>query len=108
LAGVIASGKLSANAVVNVGFVPGRFNVGAQPSEITIDGFGIRAPNSQQNLIGWKHFDVKLAKADFASRDASVQEVRTDGLQFAVERDRRGNVNLLSLIRAQTEQGEEP
>jgi hypothetical protein len=108
LAGIITSGKVSGDAVVNVGFAPGHFNVGAQPSELRIDGFGVRAPNAQQNVIGWKHFDVELAKADFASRNATVQEIRTDGLQLTLERDRRGDINLLSLIRGQTEPGEKP
>ena len=102
LAGVITSGKLSANAVVNAGFAPGRFNLSAQPSEVAIDGFKVHAANGQKNLIGWKHFGVNLESADLVSRNATVREVRSEGLQITAERDRRGNLDLLSLIRTQS------
>jgi hypothetical protein len=108
LAGVITSGKLSANATVNAGFAPARFNVSAQPSEVAIDGFAVHAPNSQEDLIGWKHFDLKLASADLLSRNATLQEVRSDGLQVMAERDRHGKFNLLSLIHMQPQTGAKP
>ena len=103
LAGVITSGRFSANATVNADFAPDRFNVSAQPSEVAIDGFAVHAPNGQEDLIGWKHLGLKLGSADLVSRNATVKEVRSDGLQIEAERDRRGNLNLLSLIRMQPE-----
>ena len=105
LAGLIASGTLSASASLNVSFAPGRFDLSVQPSEVAIDDFAVRAPNGQEEPLRWRHLDLKLANFDLASGDVTVKEVRSDAMQIRAERDRRGNLNLLSLIHTQPEVG---
>ncbi|HKV55718.1 MAG TPA: DUF748 domain-containing protein, partial [Candidatus Binataceae bacterium] len=101
LAATIVSGKLSAQAKLRTGFAPGHFQLHAEPGGLTLDGFEVRAPNESQDVLGWKHFGVKLRQFDLGSRQAIVQEVSSDGLHVMVLREHGGQLNLASLLRTE-------
>jgi hypothetical protein len=98
-AGVIDSGKFSAHATVQSTFAPGHLNVHAEPADVALDGLAIRGPRGKEQPVTWKHFSVQLGQFDLASKQATVKEVRSDGLHVAVTREHNGTLSLMSLMR---------
>ena len=99
LAATVASGKLSAHANVQTLFATGKFNVHAAPANISFDKFELRAPQESVNPIGWNKLSASIGQVDLATRQATVTEVRSDGLHLFVRRERNGQLSLAALMR---------
>jgi len=100
LAATISSGKLNAHASLRTIYAMGRFNVHAAPATIAVDNFELRVPQENQSPLGWNKFGVSIQQADLAAHQATVSSINSDGLHAFVRRDRNGQLNLASLIRA--------
>jgi uncharacterized protein involved in outer membrane biogenesis len=99
LAATVAAGKLDAHANVQTRFATGRFNVHAEPASISMDKFELRAPHESESPIGWNKLSASIGQVDLATRQATVSEVRADGLHLLVRRERNGQLSLASLMR---------
>ncbi|HVB81670.1 MAG TPA: DUF748 domain-containing protein [Candidatus Binataceae bacterium] len=99
LAAAVASGKLSAHANVHTLFAAGRFNVHVSPASISLDKFELHAAHESENPIGWNKLSASIGQVDLATRQATVTEVRADGLHLFVRRERNGQLNLAALMR---------
>ena len=99
LAATIASGKLSAKASVQTHFASGHFNVHAEPATVVIENFEVDAPHEREKPVQWKSLSVAIGQFDLAARQATVSEVRTDGMHLFVRRERGGKLSLASLMR---------
>ena len=99
LAGHLQSGKLVAHASVRTDFAPGKFNVHAEPADVALDGFDLRAPGKNEAPVAWKEIKASIAQVDLAAHQADVKEFRVDGLKASIERGKKGELNLESLIR---------
>ncbi len=99
LAAKITAGKLNAAASLRAAFAPGKFNLHAEPASASLDGFEIEPLGRGQNPIKWTTIGAKLASADLATRQAVVDQLRSDGISVEVVRDRHGKLNLESLIK---------
>jgi uncharacterized protein involved in outer membrane biogenesis len=100
LAATIASGKLSAKATVQTHFASDHFNVHAEPASASIANFEVDAPGGKEKPVQWKNFSVALGQFDLASRQATVTEVKGDGMHLFVRRGRDGKLSLESLMRS--------
>jgi Domain of Unknown Function (DUF748) len=94
----VASGKLSVHARVVMRSGGNRLNLQVKPADASINNFELRAPNESQNPLGWNRLSVALAQADLGKRQATVKEVRLDGLHLFAQRERNGQLSLSSLI----------
>jgi hypothetical protein len=99
LAATVASGKLTAHANVQTLFASGRFNVHASPASISMDKFELRAAHESESPIGWNKLSASIGQVDLATRQATVTEVRSDGLHLFVRRERDGQLSFASLMR---------
>ncbi|MGA9721782.1 MAG: DUF748 domain-containing protein, partial [Candidatus Binatus sp.] len=99
LAATIASGKFSAKAVVQTHFASGHFNVHGEPASAAIENFEVDAPHEKEKPVAWKNFSVAVGQFDLASRQATVTEVKADGMHLFVRRGRDGKLSLESLMR---------
>src|SRR4029077_9465596 len=99
LAATVAAGKLDAHANVQTRFATGRFNVHAEPASISMDKFELRAPHESESPTGWNKLSASIGQVDLATRQATVSEVRADGLHLLVRRERNGQLSLASLLR---------
>ena len=99
LAATVASGKLTAHANVQTLFATGKFNLHAAPANIALDKFELRAPGENVNPIGWNKLSASIGQVDLATHQATVSEVRSDGLHVFVRRERNGQLSLASLMR---------
>ncbi len=99
LAATVSSGKLTAHANVQTLFATGKFNVHAAPASISFDKFELRAPQESVAPIGWNRLSASIGQVDLATRQATVTEVRSDGLHVFVRRERNGQLSLASLMR---------
>ena len=99
LAATVASGKLSAKANVQTNFASNHFNVHAEPASVAIENFEVDAPHEKEKPVLWKNFSVAIGQFDLASRNATVTEVKSDGMHLYVRRDRDGKLSLESLMR---------
>ena len=102
VAATLASGKLTTHAAIQTFFAPGKFNVHTAPATITLDNFEVRAPGESQSPIGWNKLSASIGAVDLASHQATVSEVRSDGLRVYVRRDRNGQLSLTSLMQAES------
>jgi hypothetical protein len=99
LAATIASGKLSAKANVQTHFATDHFNVHAEPATVAIENFEMDAPHEREKPVQWKSLSVAIGQFDLAARQATVSEVRSDGMHVFVRRERGGKLSLASLMR---------
>ena len=99
LAATIASGKLSAKASVQTHFASDHFNVHAEPATVAIENFELDAPQEREKPVQWKKFSVAIGQFDLAAHQATVSEVRLDGMHLFVRRERGGKLTLASLMR---------
>ena len=99
MAATVASGKLTAHANVQTLFATGRFNIHAAPASISFDKFELRAQHESVNPIGWNKLSASIGQVDLATHQATVTEVRSDGLHVFVRRERNGQLSLASLMR---------
>ncbi|MGZ6185638.1 MAG: DUF748 domain-containing protein [Candidatus Binataceae bacterium] len=99
LAATVASGKLTAHANVQTLFATGKFNLHAAPASIALDKFELRAPGESVDPIGWNKLSASIGQVDLATHQATVTEVRSDGLHVFVRRERNGQLSLASLMR---------
>jgi len=99
LAATVASGKLTVHANVQTLFATGKFNLHAAPASIALDKFELRAPGESENPIGWNKLSASIGQVDLATHQATVTEVRSDGLHLFVRRERNGQLSLASLMR---------
>src|SRR5208337_4572266 len=99
LAATVASGKFSAKANVQTNFASDHFNVHAEPANVTIANFEVDAPHEKEKPVQWKNFSVAIGQFDLASRQATVTEVKSDGMHLFVRRGRDGKLSLESLMR---------
>ena len=95
----MASGKFNAKATVQTHFASDHFNVHAEPASVAIDNFEVDAPHEKEKPVLWKNFSVAIGQFDLASRNATVTEVKGDGMHLFVRRDRDGKLSLESLMR---------
>jgi len=102
LAATIASGKFSAKANVQTHFASDHFNVHAEPASAAIANFEVDAPHEKEKPVQWKNFSVAVGQFDLASRQATVTEVKSDGMHLFVRRERDGKLSLESLMRGAT------
>jgi uncharacterized protein DUF748 len=100
LAASISSGKLNAHANLRTLYAAGHFNVHAAPARIAIDNFELRVPQENQSPLGWNKFSVSIGRVDLAAHQAAIDNVSTEGLHAFVRRERNGQLNLASLLRA--------
>ena len=108
LAATIASGKFSAKATVQTHFASDHFNVHAEPASAAIANFEVDAPHEKEKPVQWKNFSVAVGQFDLASRQATVTEVKGDGMHLFVRRERDGKLSLESLMRSATPPAEAP
>src|SRR5579862_9239917 len=99
LAATVASGKFSAKANVLTHFASGKFNVHSEPASVAIENFEVDAPHEKEKPVQWKNFSVAIGQFDLASRQATVTEVKADGMHLYVRRERDGKLSLESLMR---------
>jgi uncharacterized protein involved in outer membrane biogenesis len=99
LAATVASGKFSAKANVQTHFASGHFNVHSEPASVAIENFEVDAPHEKEKPVLWKNFSVAIGQFDLASRQATVTEVKADGMHLYVRRGRDGKLSLESLMR---------
>ena len=99
LAATVASGKFSAKANVQTHFASDHFNVHAEPASVVIANFEVDAPQQREKPIQWKNLSVSIGQFDLASRQATVTEVKGDGMHLFVRRARDGKLSLASLMR---------
>jgi hypothetical protein len=99
LAATVASGKFSAKANVQTHFASGHFNVHSEPASVAIENFEVDAPHEKEKPVQWKNFSVAIGQFDLASRQATVTEVKGDGMHLFVRRERDGKLSLESLMR---------
>ncbi len=99
LAATVASGKFSAKANVQTHFASGHFNVHSEPASVAIENFEVDAPREKEKPVQWKNFSVAIGQFDLASRQATVTEVKADGMHLYVRRERDGKISLESLMR---------
>ena len=99
LAATIASGKFTAHAKVATHFASDKFNVHAEPASLALDNFKMLAPGGRETPVELSKLSVAIGQADLATRNAVVNEVRTDGLQLSVRRARNGELSLATLMR---------
>src|SRR5271168_1054587 len=102
LAATIASGKFNAKATVQTHFASDHFNVHAEPASAAIANFEVDAPHEKEKPVQWKNFSVAVGQFDLASRQATVTEVKADGMHLFVRRERDGKLSLESLMRSAT------
>lgn len=100
LAATIASGKLSGKAKVQTHFASDHFNVHAEPATVAIENFEMDAPGEREKPVQWKSLSASIGQFDLAARQATVSEVRIDGMHLFVRRERGGKLSLASLMRA--------
>ncbi len=99
LAATIASGKLSAKASVQTHFAADHFNVHAEPATVAIENFEMDAPHEREKPVQWKSLSVAIGQFDLAARQATISEVRSDGMHLFVRRERGGKLSLAALMR---------
>jgi len=99
LAANIASGKLSTHATVDANFAPSQFNVHVEPASLALENLDVRPPTGRDKAVAFTRLGVTVGKVDLAAHQATVNEVRLDGLDMFVRRGSRGELNLLSLVR---------
>lgn len=100
LAATIAAGKLSAHADVQTHFAAGNFNVHAEPANVALDNFALQAPGEAAKPLQATRLSASIGQFDLAARQATVTEVRSDGLHLFVRRGHHGELSLASLLRA--------
>jgi hypothetical protein len=100
LAGKIVAGKVNASANVKANYAPGKFNLHVEPAQASLDGFEIQLPERGQQPIRWTSIGAQLAMADLQAHQAAVDRLSTDGISVEVVRDRRGRLNLGSLLKS--------
>jgi hypothetical protein len=100
LAATIASGKFNAKANVQTHFASDHFNVHAEPASASIANFEVDAPHETEKPVQWKNFTVNVGQFDLASKQATVTEVKADGMHLFVRRGRDGKISLESLMRS--------
>jgi hypothetical protein len=59
----------------------------------------MRAPQENENMVGWDKLSASIGQFDLASRHATVAEVRFDGPHLFIRRERNGQLSLASLMR---------
>jgi hypothetical protein len=99
LAATIASGKLDVKASVQTHFASDHFNVHAEPATVAIENFEMDAPREREKPVQWKNLSVAIGQFDLAAHQATVSEVRSDGMHLFVRRERGGKLSLAALIR---------
>jgi hypothetical protein len=108
LAATIVSGKFSAKANVQTHFASNQFNVHAEPASASIENFEIDAPHEKGKPVQWKDLSVTVGQFDLASRQATVTEVKSDGMHLYVRRGRDGKLSLESLMRGSSAPAQAP
>jgi uncharacterized protein involved in outer membrane biogenesis len=98
LAAPIASGKFGARGSVAAHFKSGQFNVQAERASVSLDDFELRDPRGRESPVRLKHLGVLIGEFDLAAQRATVNEIRTDGLNLFVRRGHHGGLNLVSLM----------
>src|SRR5208283_1297263 len=99
LAATVASGKFSAKATVQTHFASEHFNVHAEPASVAIENFEVDARREREKPVQWKSLSVAIGQFDLAARQATVTEVKSDGMHLFVRRERDGKLSLESLMR---------
>ena len=98
LAAKVTGGKLSATASVKTDFAPSSFNVHAEPASVSLENFALSSPNGREKPLQWNKLSVAIGQVDLASRQATINEIRTDGIRVSVTRERDGKLSLLELL----------
>jgi len=99
LAATIAAGKLSAKANVQTHFASDHFNVHAEPATVAIENFEMDVPREREKPVQWKSLSASIGQFDLAAHQATVSEVRSNGMHLFVRRERGGKLSLASLMR---------
>src|SRR5216684_801934 len=99
LAANVATGKLSLQATVRTNFATAGFNVHAEPATVSLDNFDLRAAPANEGPIQLNRLSASIGQVDLATRQATVNEVRADGMHLFVRRAHDGELNLASLVR---------
>jgi len=102
LAANVAGGKLSLQAKVRTNFAAGGLNVHAEPASVSLDNLDLRASAANEGPIQWNRLSASIAQVDLATRQATVKEVRADGMHLFVRRAHDGQLNLASLVHTST------
>ncbi len=93
----VTGGKLSATASVKTDF-SSSFNVHAEPASLSLDSFALSTPNGRDKPLQWNKLSVAIGQIDLASRQATINEIRTDGIRVSVIRERDGKLSLIELL----------
>src|SRR5713226_4274703 len=102
LAANVATGKLSLQAKVRTNFATAGFNVHAEPATVSLDNFDLRAAPANEGPIQLNRLSASIGQVDLATRQATVNEMRADGMHLFVRRAHDGELNLASLVRTST------
>jgi hypothetical protein len=99
LAANVASGKFSAHATLRSDFGAGAFNLHAEPATVSIENFQVKTLDGHEVPIEWNSLSTTIDQFDLAARNAKIGEVKSDALHLFVSRGRRGELNLMALVR---------
>lgn len=97
LAAKVTGGKLSATASVKTDF-SSAFNVHVEPASVSLDDFALSTSNGRDKPLQWNKLDIAIGQVDLASRQATINEIRTDGIRVSVIRERDGKLSLVDLL----------
>jgi hypothetical protein len=97
LAAKVTGGKLSATASVKTDF-SSNFNVHAEPASVSLDSFALSTSDGRDKPLQWNKLSVAIGQIDLASRQATINEIRTDGIRVSVIRERDGKLSLIELL----------
>ncbi len=98
LAATIASGKMSAQATIKTDFGAGKFNLHAEPAQISLDNFVLNAAGEKESPLQWKRVSASIGQVDLGAHQATVTQVLVDGLRVNARRERDGKLSLLALL----------
>ncbi|MBF6568872.1 MAG: DUF748 domain-containing protein, partial [Candidatus Binataceae bacterium] len=94
----LTSGKLQLQANLRTLFASGKSNLLVDSAKLSLNDVQLKSVKDNQTPISWKQFSTSIAKADLSAHTATIDEVRSDGINLAVQRGPHGQLNLLALI----------
>ena len=69
------------------------------PATLSLDNFAVQYPNSRDQPIKWNRISTTVGSIDLAAHHATLNEVRSQGIQLDVRHLRDGSFSLESLLK---------
>ncbi len=100
LAANIKSGSFAADAKIDADFSTETLGLKAQAASARVEAFELRTEDGRETPLSWKSLQVGVDQLDLSTRQATLSEVRGEGLALSVRRERDGSLNLDKLLRS--------